>query len=119
MTASITLTNMGNVKLTGIALSSTQWHNITCPASNAETIAQLLVGATATCSASYTLTQAEYEGTANTGSFATSIRATSKAANHTLAYTVPEVTETVNIPTIYAASMTISVGVCSEPSERE
>lgn len=124
VTATVTLTNMGNVKLTDIALSSTQWHTITCTTTNNATVAELLVGLSKICTAKYTLTQMQYEqaalaNPANTGSFATNIMATSKAANKTLIYNVAEVTKAVAIPTVYSAGATISVVNCDAPDARK
>jgi hypothetical protein len=124
VTATITVTNMGNTRLRNTSLSFTQWTGFSCSPNNANLIALLEPQASTTCTATHTFTQNTYETaatSANAGSLATTIDALSYAQNATLSYTVVPATgpEAVNIPTSYAASMTIAVLNCTTVSARE
>jgi hypothetical protein len=124
ITATITVTNMGNTRLRNTSLISTEWTGFSCSPSSNNLIALMEPQTTTTCTATHTFIQSTFEtaaAAANAGSFATQITALSYAQNATLSYTVDPTTgpEDVNIPTSYTASMNIAVVNCTTRSARK
>jgi hypothetical protein len=124
VTATITVTNMGNTRLHNTTLASTQWTDFACAPGSANLIALLEPATDTTCTATYTFDQDAFEGAASAadaGSLATTISALSYAQNATLAYTVEPAMgpEAVPIPTTYAASMSIAILSCTNLSARK
>ena len=93
------VTNTGNVALTGIALvDDNDNNNMSCPATS------LAVGASMTCSATHTFTQAELDAngspTAASGNLSNTVTASSNEA--------PDATDSLDIPITQNPSMTVA-----------
>lgn len=114
VTTTVLVSNIGNTRMTAIALSSDAWTAFDCDSSSTATIATLSPSASVSCTAAYTFNQSSFEGAAvsgSSGSLSSYIRAT--------AGTLPQpgyASASVPIATTYQSSLNVQIGSCSIPT---